>query len=50
MFPEDRPVEEQLEVRTVEEESLFRLAFPEVVEGYMRSKALVQESKSKNMF
>uniref|UniRef100_A0A3P9IW34 Flap endonuclease GEN homolog 1 n=1 Tax=Oryzias latipes TaxID=8090 RepID=A0A3P9IW34_ORYLA len=47
VFPEDRPVEEQLEVRTVEEESLFRLAFPEVVESYMRSKALDQESKKK---
>ncbi|RVE55842.1 hypothetical protein OJAV_G00230120 [Oryzias javanicus] len=47
VFPEDRPAEDPLEVRTVEEESLFCLAFPELVESYMRSKALVQENKKK---
>ncbi|XP_015224928.1 PREDICTED: flap endonuclease GEN homolog 1 [Cyprinodon variegatus] len=47
VFPEDRPTEEQHEVRTVEEESLFRTAFPEVVENYLRSKALIEENKTK---
>lgn len=48
MFSEDRPTEEQHEVRTVEEESLFRTAFPEVVENYLRSKALIEENKTKS--
>ncbi|XP_024147302.1 flap endonuclease GEN homolog 1 [Oryzias melastigma] len=47
VFPEDRPAEDPLEVRTVEEESLFRLAFPELVDSFTRSKALVQETKKK---
>ncbi|CAK6961878.1 flap endonuclease GEN homolog 1 [Scomber scombrus] len=47
VFPEDRPVEDQCEVRTVEEESLFRVAFPEVVESYLRDKALAEENKTK---
>lgn len=48
MFPEDWPAEDQHEVRTVEEESLFRLAFPELVESYMRNKALAEENKTKS--
>lgn len=48
MFPEDRPAGEQHEVRTVEEESLFRLAYPELVETYLRDKALAEESKTKS--
>lgn len=48
MFPEDQPVENQDEVRTVEEESLFRLAYPEVVELYLRDKALAEENKTKS--
>ena len=48
MFPEDRPAEDQHEVRTVEEESLFRVAFPEVVESYLRDKALAEENKTKS--
>ncbi|XP_049445926.1 flap endonuclease GEN homolog 1 [Epinephelus fuscoguttatus] len=46
-FPEDRPADDQHEVRTVEEESLFRVAFPEVVENYLRDKALAEENKTK---
>ncbi|KAG7239220.1 hypothetical protein INR49_029973, partial [Caranx melampygus] len=47
VFPEDRPAEGQHEVRTVEEESLFRVAFPELVESYLRDKALSEENKTK---
>ncbi|XP_047244918.1 flap endonuclease GEN homolog 1 [Girardinichthys multiradiatus] len=47
VFPEDRPTENQHEVRTVEEESLFRVAFPELVERYLHSKALFEENKTK---
>eukprot|EP00064_Thunnus_orientalis_P017804 superscaffoldBa00003883_g17890 len=47
VFPEDRPAEDQHEVRTVEEESLFRVAFPELVESYLRDKALAEENKTK---
>ncbi|KAM7395312.1 hypothetical protein PAMA_006875 [Pampus argenteus] len=47
VFPEDRPAEDQHEVRTVEEESLFRVAYPEVVESYLRDKALAEENKTK---
>ncbi|KAM8847251.1 flap endonuclease GEN homolog 1 [Synchiropus picturatus] len=47
VFPEDRPAEDQQEVRSVEEESLFRVAFPELVESYMREKALAEENKTK---
>ncbi|XP_024863193.1 flap endonuclease GEN homolog 1 isoform X2 [Kryptolebias marmoratus] len=47
VFPEDRPTADRHEVKTVEEESLFRAAFPEVVESYLRSKALAVEDKTK---
>ncbi|KAM6992407.1 LOW QUALITY PROTEIN: flap endonuclease GEN homolog 1 [Tautogolabrus adspersus] len=47
VFPEDRPVDDQHEVRTVEEESLFRVAFPEIVERYLRDKAQAEENKTK---
>ncbi|XP_037304813.2 flap endonuclease GEN homolog 1 [Pungitius pungitius] len=47
VFPEDQPAEDQHEVRTVEEESLFRVAHPEVVESYLRVKALAEENKTK---
>ncbi|XP_041814925.1 flap endonuclease GEN homolog 1 [Chelmon rostratus] len=47
VFPEDRPAEDQHEVRTVEEESLVRVAFPQVVESYLRDKALAEEKKTK---
>lgn len=48
MFPDDQPADEQHEVRTVEEESLFRVAYPEVVESYLREKALAEENKTKS--
>lgn len=48
VFPEDWPVEDQHEVRTVEEEALFRVAYPEVVESYLRDKALAEENKTKS--
>ena len=32
----------------MEEESLFRVAFPEVVESYLRDKALAEENKTKS--
>lgn len=48
MFPEDRPAEDRHEVRTVEEESLFCVAFPEVVESYLTDKALAEENKTKS--
>ncbi|KAE8286808.1 Flap endonuclease GEN-like protein 1 [Larimichthys crocea] len=47
VFPEDRPAEDQHEVRTVEEESLVRVAYPEMVESYLRDKALAEENKTK---
>ncbi|KAM9798160.1 flap endonuclease GEN homolog 1 [Neosynchiropus ocellatus] len=47
VFPEDCPAEDQQEVRSVEEESLFRVAFPELVESYLRDKALAEENKTK---
>ncbi|XP_061785296.2 flap endonuclease GEN homolog 1 [Nerophis lumbriciformis] len=47
VFPEDHPAEDQHEVRSVEEESLFSVAFPEVVEIYVRDKALAEANKTK---
>ncbi|XP_077366747.1 flap endonuclease GEN homolog 1 [Festucalex cinctus] len=43
VFPEDRLAEDQHEVTSVEEESIFRVAFPEMVESYLRDK----ENKTK---
>lgn len=45
VFSEDHPEDSQDEVRTVEEEALFRLAYPHVVELYLREKA---ENKTKS--
>ncbi|KAI2665669.1 hypothetical protein H4Q32_022021 [Labeo rohita] len=39
--------EEQTEVRTVEEESLFGLAFPGIVRDFQRDRAEAQENKTK---
>ncbi|XP_028253394.1 flap endonuclease GEN homolog 1 [Parambassis ranga] len=47
VFAEDWPAEDQHEVRTVEEESLFRAAYPQVVESYLRDKAMTEENKTK---
>uniref|UniRef100_A0A3B4Z792 Flap endonuclease GEN chromatin organization modifier domain-containing protein n=1 Tax=Stegastes partitus TaxID=144197 RepID=A0A3B4Z792_9TELE len=48
VFPEDLPAEDQQEVRTVEEEALFGVAYPEVVESYLRNKALAEENRTKS--
>ncbi|XP_077407967.1 flap endonuclease GEN homolog 1 [Vanacampus margaritifer] len=48
VFPEDRPAEDQHEVSSVEEESLFRVAFPEVVAGYLRDKENKTKKKKKS--
>uniref|UniRef100_A0A674A4S0 Flap endonuclease GEN homolog 1 n=1 Tax=Salmo trutta TaxID=8032 RepID=A0A674A4S0_SALTR len=45
VFSEDHPEDSQDEVRTVEEEALFRLAYPHVVERYLKEKA---ENKTKS--
>lgn len=47
VFPEDQEPDNQHEVRTIEEEFLFRVAYPGVVESYMREKALTEENKTK---
>ncbi|XP_010902932.2 flap endonuclease GEN homolog 1 [Esox lucius] len=47
VFPEDHPKDSQDEVRTVEEEALFRLAYPDVVELYLKEKAEAEENKTK---
>ncbi|XP_051908930.1 flap endonuclease GEN homolog 1 [Hippocampus zosterae] len=47
VFAEDWPAEDRHQVRSVEEESLFRVAFPEVVGSYLRDKALAEENKTK---
>ncbi|XP_054617802.1 flap endonuclease GEN homolog 1 isoform X2 [Dunckerocampus dactyliophorus] len=47
VFPEDGPAEDEHEVRSVEEQSLFCVAFPEVVESYLKDKALAEENKTK---
>ncbi|XP_034018563.1 flap endonuclease GEN homolog 1 [Thalassophryne amazonica] len=46
-FPEGQPAENWHEVKTVEEESLFCVAYPELVDRYLRDKALIEESKTK---
>uniref|UniRef100_A0AAV2K9F3 Flap endonuclease GEN homolog 1 n=1 Tax=Knipowitschia caucasica TaxID=637954 RepID=A0AAV2K9F3_KNICA len=46
-FPDDPAPENQEEVRTIEEESLFRAAYPELVEIFQRDKAAAEEKKSK---
>lgn len=46
-FPEDPVPENQEEVRTIEEESLFRVAYPEMVERFQKEKALAEENKTK---
>lgn len=37
---------DQNEVRTVEEESLVRVAYPELVESFTRDKAQAEENKA----
>ncbi|KAK2856185.1 hypothetical protein Q5P01_004920 [Channa striata] len=47
VFADDQPAENQHEVRTIEEEALFSVAFPEVVEEYIRDKTLGEQNKTK---
>ncbi|XP_068198733.1 flap endonuclease GEN homolog 1 [Antennarius striatus] len=47
VFPDAVPAAERQEVRTVEEESLFRLAYPELVERYLTDKTQGRDSKKK---
>lgn len=47
-FPDEMPAEDQHEVRTIEEETLFRVACPEVVEKYLREKSVAEEKKAKS--
>lgn len=48
VFPEEHAAASREEVRTVEEEALFRVAYPEVVELYLGEKALAEEKKKTN--
>ncbi|XP_056150130.1 flap endonuclease GEN homolog 1 [Lampris incognitus] len=47
VFPDGQPAESQTEVTTVEKESLFSLAYPEIVELFLKNKALAEESNNK---
>lgn len=48
VFPDEQPAEEQHEVRTIEEETLFRVAFPEVVEKYLKDKSVAEGKMTKS--
>lgn len=48
VFPDETPAEDQREVRTIEEESLFRVAYPEVVEKYLKEKEMAEEEKTRS--
>ena len=48
VFPEEHAAAGREEVRTVEEEALFRVAYPEVVELYLTEKALAENKKTKS--
>lgn len=45
IFPDETPAEDQHEVRTIEEEALFCVAYPEVVEKYLKEKSTAEEKK-----
>ncbi|KAJ8009719.1 hypothetical protein DPEC_G00094460 [Dallia pectoralis] len=47
VFPDEHSKDHQDEVRTVEEQALFRLAYPDLVERYLKEKADAEENKSK---
>lgn len=47
VFPEEPAPENQDEVRTVEEQSLFQMVYPEVVESFQKEKAMATENKTK---
>lgn len=42
--------DEQTEVRSVEEESLFTLAYPHIVQDFNRERAEAQQNKTKSKF
>lgn len=46
VFPDDQLAEDQNEVKTIEEESLVCVAYPELVERYVRDKARAEENKA----
>lgn len=46
VFPDDQPTHDQNEVKTIEEECLVRVAYPELVESFMRDKAQAEENKA----
>ncbi|XP_066567405.1 flap endonuclease GEN homolog 1 isoform X2 [Amia ocellicauda] len=47
-YAEDVPVASQTTVRTIEEESLFRSVYPEVIELFLKEKAEAEENKQKH--
>lgn len=49
MFPDDHAAEDQDVVRTVEEEALFRVAYPGIVDLYIKEKEETEENKNKSM-
>ncbi|XP_033860520.2 flap endonuclease GEN homolog 1 isoform X1 [Acipenser ruthenus] len=47
-FKDDHPADAQNTVNTIEEESLFQAAYPEIVDLYLKEKAKTEENKQKN--
>ncbi|XP_062406680.1 flap endonuclease GEN homolog 1 [Sardina pilchardus] len=47
VFPDDQETEDQDVVRTVEEEALFRVAYPDIVDLYIKQKEEAEENKNK---
>ncbi|MBN3284919.1 GEN endonuclease, partial [Polyodon spathula] len=47
-FKDDHPADAQNTVNTIEEESLFQAAYPEIVDLYLKEKAESEENKHKN--
>ncbi|TWW68638.1 flap endonuclease GEN homolog 1 [Takifugu flavidus] len=47
-FPDQQPAEDHHEVRTIEEATLFRVAFPEVVEKYLKDKSMAEGKKTRS--
>lgn len=50
VFPDDSPPEEPDVVRTVEEENLFSVAFPHMVQLFNKELAEAKENKSKSLY
>lgn len=49
VFPEDYPQDESDVVRTVEEENLFTVAFPDIVQLFHKETAEAKDNKLKSM-